>query len=92
MNIKTTTAVRLPLGGEINKLEITVNAFTLFPSSISVTWKVTGPATLREGIIILPKYIVDQWGTDDSVVKQFVLQELGLLEDDTIQPNSTEEV
>lgn len=91
MNIKTTTSVRLPLGGEINNLEIIVNPFTLFPTSISVTWRVTGPATIKEGVITLPKYIVDQWGTDDSVVKQFVLQELGLLEDDTIQP-TTEEV
>ena len=92
MNIKTTTSVRLPLGGEINNLEIIVNPFTLFPTSISVTWRVTGPATIKEGVITLPKYIVDQWGTDDNVVKQFVLQELGLLEDDIIQPNPTEEV
>lgn len=80
MNIQTTNSVNFPLGGEVNQLEITANAFMLFPSEMSVTWKVLGNTTSKTGVIILPKSIVDVWGTDDTVVKDYVLQQLGLTE------------
>jgi hypothetical protein len=80
MNIQPTDSVNLPLGGEINQLEIIVNPFPLFPSNITVTWKVIGPFISKEGTIILPQSIVDAWGTDDTVVKEYVLTELGLTE------------
>jgi hypothetical protein len=80
MNIQPTTSVSFPLNGEANQLDIVVNPFTLFPSEISVTWKVYGSSTSKEGIIILPQHIVDAWGTDDTVVKEYVLFQLGLTE------------
>jgi hypothetical protein len=83
MNIQPTTSVNTPLGGEVNQLEITVNPFELFPTTITVTWKVIGPLVSKEGTIILPQYIVDVWGTDDTVVKDYVLFELGLVEQTT---------
>jgi len=83
MNIQPTTSVNTPLGAEANQLEITVNSFILFPTKINVTWKVTGPYVSKEGIITLPQHIVDAWGTDDTIVKEYVLFELGLIEDVT---------
>lgn len=80
MNIQPTTSVNTPLGGEVNQLEITVNPFTLFPTNISVTWKVIGDFISKEGVIVLPQSIVDVWGTDDTVVKDYVLTQLGLTE------------
>ena len=80
MNIQPTTSVSTPLGGEVNQLEITVNPFTLFPNKIDVTWKVIGQYVSKEGIISLPQHIIDAWGTDDTVVKNYVLFELGLIE------------
>jgi hypothetical protein len=80
MNIQPTSSVSFPLGGEVNQLEIITNSFELFPSEISVTWKVYGDIASKTGIIVLPQSIVDVWGTDDTVVKEYVLQQLGLTE------------
>jgi hypothetical protein len=80
MNIQPTTSVSFPLGAEVNQLEIITNAFTLFPSEISVTWKVSGTNVSKDGVIVLPQHIVDAWGTDDTIVKEYVLQQLGLTE------------
>lgn len=80
MNIQPTSSVSFPLNGEVNQLEIFTNSFALFPSQVSVTWKVSGNNTSKEGLIILPQNIVDVWGTDDTVVKDYVLQQLGLTE------------
>jgi hypothetical protein len=80
MNINPTTSVNLPLSSEVNELTISVNPFDLFPNTISVTWKVSGPTITREGLIELPKIIVDTWGTDDTIVKDYVLTQLGLTE------------
>ena len=80
MNIQPTTSVSFPLNGEANQLSILVNNFGLFPSEISVTWEVFGDTVSKQGIIILPQSIVDVWGTDDTVVKEYVLEQLGLTE------------
>jgi hypothetical protein len=80
MNVIPATSVNLPLGGEINELSISVNPFLLFPDSITITWKVTGSTISREGTIELPKSVIDNWGTDDTIVKNYVLQILGLTE------------
>lgn len=80
MNIQPTNSVSFPLNGEVNQLDIVVNPFGLFPSEISVTWKVYGNSVAKDGVIILPQHIVDVWGTDDTVVKDYVLFQLGLTE------------
>jgi hypothetical protein len=78
MNIQPTSYVQLPLEDQADQLEITVNPFSLFPSQISVTWKVYGITTSKEGVIVLPQSIVDVWGTDDTIVKDYVLEQLNL--------------
>jgi len=80
MQIVPTNFVQLPLDGTADTLEIIVQPFPLYPTSINVFWKVSGINTSKEGIIVIPQSIVDSWGTDDSVVKNYVLQELNLTE------------
>ena len=86
MKIQETQSVQLPLLGTVDNLEIRVNSFPLFPSSIEVFWKVSGETASKEGIITLPQSVVDAWGTDDTVVKNYVLEQLGLVEDNTPNP------
>jgi hypothetical protein len=90
MKIQETQSVQLPLLGTVDTLEIRVNSFPLFPSSIEVFWKVSGETTSKEGVITLPQDIIDVWGTDDTVVENYVLQQLGLVKE--VEPTLTEEV
>jgi len=89
MKIQETQSVQLPLSGIANNLEITAKSFPLFPSSIEIIWQVSGDTVLKEGTITLPAEIVAAWGTDDSIVKDYVLQQLGLVEE--VEPTPTEE-
>jgi hypothetical protein len=57
-----------------------VEPFPLFPTEIHIFWKVSGIDVSKEGTIVLPQSIVDQWGFDDTVVKNYVLQQLNLTE------------
>jgi len=86
MKIQQTQSVQLPLLGIADTLEIRVNSFPLFPSSIEVFWKVSGDVISKEGTIVLPQEIVQNWGTDDTIVKEYILQQLGLVEDTTPDP------
>lgn len=86
MKIQQTQSVQLPLLGIADTLEIRVNSFPLFPSSIEVFWKVSGDVISKEGTIVLPQEIVQNWGTDDTIVKDYILQQLGLVEDTTPDP------
>ena len=79
MNIQPTSYVQLPLEKEVNELDIIVNSFSLFPNEITVSWKLSGESISKEGTMILPGHIVDNWGTDDTVVKNYVLQQLNLI-------------
>ena len=86
MKIQATQAVQLPLSGVVNNLQIMVNSFSLFPTSIEVIWQVSGETITKEGKMTLPTEIVSAWGTDDTIVKDYVLQQLGLVEDTTPDP------
>ena len=86
MKIQETQSVQLPLLGTVDNLEIRVNSFPLFPSSIEVFWKVSGEEISKEGTITLPQELVSTWGTDDTVVKNYVLEQLGLIEDTNPNP------
>lgn len=86
MKIQATQSVQLPLTGVVDSLQITVKSFPLFPSSIEVTWQVSGETVTKEGTMTLPVEVVAAWGTDDTIVKNFVLQQLGLVEDTTPDP------
>jgi len=89
MKIQATQSIQLPLLGIVDTLEIRVNPFDLFPTQIEVVWKVSGDTLSKEGTLILPQDIVHTWGTDDTVVKDYVLQQLGLVEE--VEPTPTEE-
>ena len=80
MQITPTDFVQLPLDGTADTLEIRVNSFSLFPSQIEIFWKVSGINISKEGTIVLPQSIIDVWGTDDTVVQNYVLQQLNLTE------------
>jgi hypothetical protein len=80
MQITPTNFVQLPLDGTATELEIRVESFLLFPSEINVFWKVSGSDVSKEGTILLPQSVIDAWGTDDNVVKNYVLQQLNLTE------------
>ena len=80
MQINPTNFVQLPLDDIATELEIRIESFPLFPTEINVFWKVSGIAVSIEGSIVLPQSIIDQWGTDDNIVKNYVLQQLNLIE------------
>jgi hypothetical protein len=78
MQITPTEFVQLPLDGTATELEIIVQPFPLFPTEVNVFWKVSGPTVSKEGTISLPQSILDNWGTDDTIVETYVLQQLDL--------------
>ena len=86
MKIQATQSVQLPLLGTVDNLEIRVNSFPLFPTSIEVIWQVSGDTISKEGIMTLPAELVAAWGTDDTIVRDYVLEQLGLVEDTTPDP------
>ena len=89
MQILPTNYVQVPLDGTATNLEIRVESFLLFPDKINVFWKVSGVDTSKEGVITLPQSIVDQWGTDDSIVEEYVLEQLNLYKDNTTTTTTT---
>jgi hypothetical protein len=78
MNIQPTSYVQLPLESQVDQLDITINSFSLFPNEIIVSWKLYGEAVSKEGNMVLPQSIIDVWGTDDTVVQDYVLEQLNL--------------
>jgi hypothetical protein len=78
MQIVPTNFVQLPLDGTADTLEIIVQPFPLYPTSINVFWKVSGVDTSKEGVISLPSELIAEWGTDDTIVEMYVLQQLDL--------------
>jgi len=78
MQITPTEFVQLPLDGTATELEIIVQPFPLFPTEINVFWKVSGATVSKEGVIPLPQSIIDNWGVDDTIVENYVLQQLDL--------------
>ena len=78
MKIIPTQFVQLPLDGTATELEIIVQPFPLFPTEITIFWKVSGATVTKEGVISLPQSIIDAWGVDDTIVETYVLQQLDL--------------
>jgi hypothetical protein len=79
-NILPTNVITYPLNWEANSIEITVNAFPLFPETVEVFWKLIGNSNSFSGSTTIPNSVVSQWGTDDSVIQAYVLEQLGLTE------------
>lgn len=89
MNIIPTSHVQVPLEFEATNLEILVSTFPLYPTSIEIKWIISGSNGVKEGTIILPQSIVDQWGTDDTIVEDYVLEQLNLYKDNTTTTTTT---
>jgi hypothetical protein len=79
-NLQPTNTITYPLNWVAKSIEITVNAFSLFPDTVEVFWKLIGDSNSFSGSIRIPSNIVSQWGTDDTVIQTYVLQQLGLSE------------
>jgi len=79
-NLQPTSIITYPLNWEANSIEITVNAFPLFPETVEVFWKLIGNSNSFSGSTTIPNSVVSQWGTDDSVIQAYVLEQLGLTE------------
>lgn len=80
-NLQPTNTITYPLNWDAKSIEITVNAFPLFPNTVEVFWKLIGDSNSFSGSITIPNNIVSQWGTDDTVIQTYVLSQLGLSEE-----------
>jgi len=87
-NLQPTNTITYPLNWDAKSIEITVNAFPLFPNTVEVFWKINGDSNSFSGSITIPNNIVSQWGTDDSVIQTYVLSQLGLTE--SLSPTTEE--
>jgi hypothetical protein len=79
-NLQPTNVITYPLNWEAKSIEITVNAFPLFPQTVEVFWKLIGDSNSFSGSTQIPNSVVSEWGTDDAVIQAYVLQQLGLTE------------
>jgi hypothetical protein len=79
-NLQHTNVITYPLNWEAKTIDITINAFPIFPDTVEVFWKINGDSDSFSGSITIPNNIVSQWGTDDTVIQTYVLQQLGLSE------------
>jgi len=77
-NIQPTNSFTYPLTWTIDTLEVNVNSFPLFPDTVEVLWKLSGSGFTKEGSLIIPHEVVLEWGTDDSVLENYVISQLNL--------------
>ena len=77
-NIQPTNTFTYPLDWDVTSLEVTVNSFPLFPDTVEALWKLSGQDRSFSGSITIPHEIVLQWGTDDSVLEDYVISQLNL--------------
>ena len=78
-NIQPTHEFTYPLTWDITTLEVTVKTFPLFPDTVDVVWKLSGEGGTQEGTMTIPHEVVLEWGTDDSVLENYVISELNLI-------------
>jgi hypothetical protein len=77
-NIQSQTTFTYPLGWEITSIEVSVNSFPLFPDTVEALWTLTGVDKTFSGSMIIPHEVVLNWGTDDSVLEDYVIAQLNL--------------
>jgi hypothetical protein len=80
-NLQPTNVITYPLNWEAKSIEITVNAFPLFPQTVEVFWKIIGDSNTFSGSTKIPNTVVSEWGTDDAIIQSYVLTQLGLTEE-----------
>lgn len=75
MTVVTIKEINIPNRGVGDTLVIEINPFRLYSNKITYNYKVTNGKTkvLKVGVDLpIPSDIVEQWGTDDSVIAKFV--------------------
>lgn len=77
-NLQPTNVITYPLNWDAKSIEITINAFPLFPDTVEVFWKLIGDSDSFSGSTTIPNSVVSQWGVDDSVIQNYVLEKLNL--------------
>jgi hypothetical protein len=77
-NLQPTNVITYPLNWDAKSIEITINAFPLFPDTVEVFWKLIGDSDSFSGSTTIPNSVVSQWGVDDSVIQDYVLEKLNL--------------
>lgn len=77
--IQSTSSFLTSLPGTADTLQISVNAFPLFAEVITVFWQLKGNGVSVDGTMVLPSAVVAEWGTDDSVVLNYVAGQLGVI-------------
>lgn len=77
-NLQPTNVITYPLNWDVKSIEITINAFPLFPDTVEVFWKLIGDTDSFSGSTTIPNSVVSQWGVDDSVIQNYVLEKLNL--------------
>lgn len=75
--------INVPIKGVVDTLSIHVNSFELFPSSVEVYYVLSGENGRLRGNLEIPADVVDQWGTDDTIIVDYVLNRLGVQLDET---------
>ena len=78
-NIQPTQEFTYPLTWDITTLEVTVKSFPLFPNTVEVVWRLYGEGGSQEGTMTIPNEIVLEWGTDDSILENYVISQLNLI-------------
>lgn len=86
-------AIEVPTKGTGKYLDVLVLNFAPFSTSVSLYWSIksesssiveevfSAGATLLEGNLTVPAEVVSVWGTDDSVIVNYVMEELSLTAD-----------
>jgi hypothetical protein len=77
-NLQPTNVITYPLNWEAKTIDITINAFPLFPDTVEVFWKINGDSDSFSGSVTIPHDVVLEWGTDDTVIQNYVLNILNL--------------
>jgi hypothetical protein len=77
-NLQPTNVITYPLNWDAKSIEITINAFPLFPDTVEVFWKLIGDTDSFSGSTTIPNSVVSEWGVDDSVIQNYVLEQLNL--------------
>lgn len=62
----------------MDTLDIQVMPFPLFPSTLEVSYVLRGETGNLSGRLELPESVVADWGTDDTVVLNYVVGQLGV--------------
>lgn len=75
--------INIPIKGVMDTLEIHVNSFELFPSTVQLYYILSGDNGRMRGNLDVPADVVDQWGTDDTIIVDYVLNQLGVQLDET---------